>query len=501
MDKVAESQMMTNSTALPRTGGERTSFRDFRKLYEFCLSRYPDDILHNLDVLYRYVWPFWDCGSEEAEPWNMNSTHVDGRQDWKRPYNEWCICHFSRRVLKRKKSLLVTVYPRRDDLQAFMHPIANILKEHGVPITVLAYRTIPKTGSSRDFFSSKQFPGCRIIHEEDYMASGDYPLIRARYDKLLPAISELCKEIQLNCRQRHSTRVFFWEYFMETILFRRILESARPSVIYGIHYILNPGYLAAIREAKTDGWSLKTVLMQHGEFSPGAFHDFKGADCVILWGTYFQDVLTRMGGSTIPVPPSVVIGNPKLEVELVRIARNERVVSSKESRRRNVVFVSEPSDHSRKAMRLVAQAVKGSDVHVTYKLHPGHHPHELAYCDELTSEGLVGKDQIAKDLNIYDAIADCEVVIGTRSTAILEAIAVGKPVLQILPELSQTDWAQRGILSASTEGQIRDRLRLLIESADYREKVLLSEQRLAREMFNDVEGAGQRVASYLLTML
>ncbi|UOE55161.1 hypothetical protein [Cytobacillus oceanisediminis] len=109
--------------------------------------------------------------------------------------------------------------------------------------------------------------------------------------------------------KKYSLELFYKKYLTDFSNAYNILKCTKPKVIYGLHFISNPGLLSAIQEIqKNEKLSIEVLLMQHGFFQQGGFHDFAGADYVILWGNYHEEIL-----KTFKNPPKTeVIGNVKL---------------------------------------------------------------------------------------------------------------------------------------------------------------------------------------------
>ena len=327
-----------------------------------------------------------------------------------------------------------------------------------------------------------------------------YYMARNHYSKLKPAIEDLCAALKLGKGQVAATRTFFQTYCMDKALFRVVLEKTQPRLLYGFHYVSHPGYLAAIDEAKADGRQIANILIQHGVFNAGGFHDFKGADCVIVWGRYFETVLRSI--DRIPIPPLKVISNPKLEVQLSRLRPKQKAKSK--LAKKTILFASTPDtafsgDGNAKALRLFAGAVSRLEQWQTiYKLHPAE---DLENYGSLIRNGLIEPGQVLKDVSVHDLIGAADVVVGTQTTVLPEAIALGKPAIQLLPGLWQTDWPQYGLVAVSSEEELLKELHRILELPAYSEAVLAKERQLSEAMFGKIEGASARVADFLTEVL
>jgi len=375
-----------------------------------------------------------------------------------------------------------------------MYPVTNILSKRGISITLLTSKKVVHEEIDPELFTKSRFIFC-----EDYQLENDRFLSQSCCERLQPTIEQMCDDLRLDEMQRNATNGLFRHYFREKICFQRVLLDVRPSVIYGIHYVLNPGYIGAIEATKKKGWKMSSILMQHGFFNARGYHDFKGADCVIVWGKYFEDVLTKMIAG--PTPSWQIIGNPKLEVELSRASRQrtDQQLFNKTRQQDIILFLTEPGDYDARAVELFSRAVGNRRRwKVVYKLHPSQ---SIEDYNCFVNEGLIRPEQLIKDVDLYGLIQMAAVVVGTKSTALLEAMALGKPVIQLLPELSRTDWIEHGLATASTERELHEQICKVEECSDYREEVLRREQKLVREMFGIISGASERIADFLESLL
>jgi hypothetical protein len=284
-----------------------------------------------------------------------------------------------------------------------------------------------------------------------------------------------------------------------------VLALIRPSVTYGLHFITHPGYLAAIDIMRSHGSKPVKLLIQHGVGPPEDFHDFKGADTVIVWGDYFVNFLKS--NFLIPVPPSRVLGNPKLEAELTRQRLSEEGIepAHKEGTQKCLLFVStidvRADDYHRKALSLFASSVHKcrASWRVIYRPHPGE---SMDRYHRLIEEGFMTADQLADPATpIFDLLGRADLVAGGFSTVIPDAAALGKPVVQILPEMSGTDWAQQGFSGASNEQELCAFMQGVLGDADYRRKVLASQLTLVERMFSEIPGSAERIADFIAGFL
>ena len=333
-----------------------------------------------------------------------------------------------------------------------------------------------------------------------------YRRARRLYGNLTPWLSKLSSDLRLDSEKRRRIHILFQNYCMDKEVFADVLAFTRPSVTYGLHFIQNPGYLAAIDSMRFDGSKPVKLLIQHGAGPTEDFHDFKGADRVVLWGEHFRGVLGSY--RLTPVPDSMVLGNPKLEIER---SKREKLLQRIEGfqttdAKKTILFLSTPdamgTDYNTRCLHLFAECAheRFRDYAALYK------PHPMENLDNvyrpLLQRGLITPDQIVERASsVYELMQHAHVVVGGHSTVIPEAAALGIPVIQMLPAMSGTDWAQNGMLSASTKQELSDCLQGILTDPDYCHNVLARQQTLVNSMFGTIVGSSERIADYIMTLL
>ena len=479
-------------------------FSDFRRI---CGNDYPVAISSNLDVLYRVVLRHWNIyGRGKGLAWLREMVAARYLCEYRYIKNKFSNKTHSTAKLPPQSSeslVLVPFVPCRRDYQAFIYPVTNMLSERGISTFIMVSRK-----SYLERVDARLFSGSQIIFSDDFLTLHTYRRAKKHYSELVPWLNELNARLRLEPWQCRHVQILFQDYCLDKEILGSVLSLIRPSAVYGIHYIWNPGYLAAINEMRGDELIPIKLLIQHGANKIEDFHDFKGADCVILWGDHFKAVLNS-GRYLIPVPQYKVIGNPKLEVEVRK--REERTGHSgcpdPLTNKKVILFVSTldgpGGDYNRKALRIFASSMRNfpGEWSVIYRPHPGDFDN-LDYCRDLIQNGTSKREQVLDlDMDIYELFKRADVVIGTNSTVIPEAMGFGKPVIQILPDFSGTDWCEHGLLGVSTDEELHEALKGILGSDEYREQVLVAQQTLANNMFGEIVGTSQKITDYILTFL
>ncbi len=467
-----------------------------------CEAEYPPDVTNNLDIIFRTVL-------DPIVPLKQTGPLAQIQQTFKSRFLlEYLIVRHRRAPSGQTKAssrsmptpVLVLLYPYRPDYHGLVFPVTNLLADRGMRTSILTRR-----GHFRPSEDFALFQGASFLFEEDFYSFAVYRRARKRYCELVPWLHRLSSRLHLSPDQDRSLKVLYQRHCFQREAFADILHVVQPSVVFALHFILNPGFLAAIDETSAQKERPLKILIQHGYFSSGLFHDFKGADCVLLWGQYSEAVLRS--GFLIPVPTSEVVGNPKLELEITRArARTGESVSAQtDSAIREILFVSTVDapgrEYHSRAARLLANAMRTCPLswHALYRPHPAE---RMDNYDRLVAEQLIVAGQITpRSAAIYDLLHHADVVCGGNSTALLEAAAMGIPVIQILPGMSGTDWCNQGMTGASTEHELREALQALLTNPERRRNALAEQQTLVDMMFAQVEGSAQGIADCIVGLL
>ncbi|MXR19072.1 hypothetical protein [Halobacterium bonnevillei] len=372
----------------------------------------------------------------------------------------------------------------RSDYEPFVLPVLRDRERAPSDVSVFTARR------ALDAEDKSLFSDATVLFEEDLFTLDTYRQAKKAYQDLSCDIEDLCRDFDLSVDDRQATKRYFKKYCLDSVLFQSVLDQTDPDVLYAVQFTSNRGYLNAVRKRR-DGEMLKTLVIQHGAFRHGIHHPFIGSDHALLWGEHFNSVLDSIDTAFQP-PDTKVVGNPKLQARLAQYGRaTEQSIGSPPT----VLYTSTPVEHSLEAMRLFADVVnKYPNVKVIYRPHPSGEP--AKYCS-LRKDEFLREEQIERSQNVYSLINQSDVVVGTDTTALPEAVAFGVPVIQLLPERSGSKWAEGGICSVSTTEELDKMLSSLVTNPDERVAVLNRERPLAEQMFGDVSNASKIIAAYV----
>ncbi len=374
--------------------------------------------------------------------------------------------------------VLVSLFPARADYRDLLVPAVEAMRRRGLRCAV----ALPP----RSDFAPRSFAGAPTFDLWNFATPLLYARARGRFGRLNAAAGAFSQRYGLDRRRRAYLTVLLQTYSWQAELFTAALAAARPHAILGVHFMENPGFLPALREAAARGHPVTALLLQHGVFSHAwETHDFHGADRVLVWGPQSQRELAAFPG---PTPPSTIVGHTRLEALLQRRSRRPRPLQPQIL----VLGTNDLPEREHDALLLAAQALPdGNGRRVTFRPHPSEP--EAPY-RHIVETGLARPDQIRRDGDVYDALLSADVVVGTQTTVLPEAVVLGIPAIQLLPERLEVDWRSRGMASASDPAALSALVDDLLADPAARERTLDAERPLAFDLLGKPGGAAERVA-------
>lgn len=381
--------------------------------------------------------------------------------------------------------MLIPFRPPRSDYQPLLSPVVEELSARGIPVTVCTWEA-----DVGDAFDPAGFSDAEILRYDSVFDARSYLTAKRRYQSIAGDISDLCSWLDLGHRQIDRTIHFFKRYVLYWTLFEQVLEETEPDVLYNVHYTTTPGIVEAINDYERTQ-TLTNVLIQHGWFAWYPFHPHRkqDADVSILWGEHFAERLAE--NKVIPSTPTKVIGSPKIE--------QMREGFPIETMGEDVLYISSPSqpEYVRDALRLVAMVSEETDNwEVTYKAHPLET--ELKNYQQLIDDGLITRDQVVRDANVHKLIAESQIVVGTHSSVLLEALALDRVAIQLFPHRANNSWADMGMYASNSQEAFRSLINELVGCQSSYDQALDDEQRLKKRMFGTLNGVSKQIVDYLI---
>lgn len=229
------------------------------------------------------------------------------------------------------------------------------------------------------------------------------------------------------------------------------------------------------------------------------------ADKTAVWGSYFKKLLVEKGNY---INDNVIItGQPRLDIAYRNKANQRKCkalpglpkanYSKKafyrkfgiESSKKLVVYASQPSKGEFKAaFSAVVKALKQlENAALVVKLHPKEEP---SVYKQVLKE-MQYKAIVSKDIDLYETIVCSDAVIAIHSTAILEALALERPVIQ-LNLMEKYDvfgkTAKKAIIFADSEKRLLHSIRMALHDKPYLREFSKKTKKFISEYFYKIDG-------------
>ncbi len=368
----------------------------------------------------------------------------------------------------------------RKDYELFLYPVANRLVNNGISVTILIHKAAVEQTSKLD-------PRINIVVADNLFTYFNiYDKAKNFYQEVLLAFMEKWLSLQnLDPKEEKEIKDFYYTYAIDRIGTLALLNLIKPKLVYGIHFILNPGCLDAIKFMR-QLIPIKIFLIQHGFFYE--CHDFKGADVAILWGSFHERILRELSAI-----PSVVIGNPKMEFITNSHTIGHKQNDSHKSKRVNILYISSPYANSKKNIKLFLKTMRNfPKLKVKYKLHPTESKKDYI---PYIKKGLMKSKQIAKKKNIYKLISESDIIVGGFSTSLYEAALLKKPIIQILPPQGNNQVPLLNSFSSSKK--LKYIIKNLCSNEAFYQAMINSQQKQLEPLFNSTHGSISKIANYI----
>jgi hypothetical protein len=375
----------------------------------------------------------------------------------------------------RRADVLVTFFPARPDYAGLLAPVAAELTRRGVAVGTLLPTESADPG----------LPG-PALRLGSYAGPRAYAAARARWAVLTGHARRFAARHGLDAEGRAALALLLHNYAWQEATSRAALEDVRPRVVLGLHFMTDPGLRAGVETTRARPRP-RVVLLQHGLFSgEWPTHDFHGADLVMLWGEASREELARF-----PDPPAaVVVGNP-------RLAGAGRVGPATVDDAPVVLVAGTNGDPevSRRALSTALGALRElPGVRVRVRPHP-REPRSVY--EGARADGLLTDDMLDASPDPYDAVRGASVVVGTFSTLLPEAIALGVPAVQVVEDGADLWWTG-GMAAAASPADLRAVVARLVSDEAYRADVLAREAPTARAAFGEPARAASLAADAVL---
>ncbi|WP_203289898.1 CDP-glycerol glycerophosphotransferase family protein [Metabacillus sp. cB07] len=374
----------------------------------------------------------------------------------------------------------------RKDYEHLLFPIANALAEKGFRIHLIVYEKSSPNLAMLSKKINKIYYNTFVKEHNLYKRAASY--FSGFYEKELASFTAISK---LTISQKNKLYAFYKRYAFDKLLTDQLIALIKPKCIAGIHFILTPGCVESIKSASSP---IFLLLLQHGLISAHKDkpHDFWGADLVVLWGHFFQELLNRKK----EIPSSVILGNPKLEHVLttVKAKKNNR----KDSFQILYIFTGSPKEEFNISnVSLFLKSIRPlKHLKVLYKLHPNS---KKSDCRFLIQKGLIKEREIITHTDLYELIVQSDLIIGDYSTAIFEAAALNRPVIQIYQNNYPEEYVR--FPSVHSASELTSIITKMQTNPQFYQQWVERNKKQILELFHQIEGSIDRISAYLAQLL
>lgn len=206
--------------------------------------------------------------------------------------------------------------------------------------------------------------------------------------------------------------------------FRKLLRLVRPRILV---VATNDSQVQVFIAAAKDQL-ITTVEIQHG-ITFGLDSVYSKADKFISWGEISKEIYNKTGILSQKIK---VCGWPAFEVY-----KKNSINVRKSARRMRILFLAHDPQgmslpfstwSSEKSLRIFFESVcKMKNVDVTIRLHPRADENLLL----ATAEKYGVNFRLSKEESLFDALSKCDVVIGQTTSASVDALIMGKPLIYL----------------------------------------------------------------------
>lgn len=215
-----------------------------------------------------------------------------------------------------------------------------------------------------------------------------------------------------------------------------------------------------------------------------------------LWGKVYKEVLIS-NTSVYNNENLVVVGQPRTDYLVKKIACEKEV---KNTDKIKILYATQYVwDLTKNATEIFINAIKDiEDVDVIIKLHPVDKYEE--FYKKIVEKHKIKNVKITKNMDIYEAIIWCDLIVSIHSTVVLEGAILNKPSICILLEKyhDQGNFVKEGLSKGAkneielkeliTKGQYRnDNLQEYVEKSFYKIDGKVSERILENIVINSEE--------------
>jgi len=320
------------------------------------------------------------------------------------------------------------------------------------------------------------------------------------YQKMFLELVRVAIYLRLSINETASLLLFYKNTSWDYSIFKGIIDTARPSVSLSLSLDFLSGYLRATE-------NVKKVVLQHG-IGPALGNKIEAnrADVYMVWGdlTFLavadNEIFPFYSSSNI-----VSVGNPKMNY----IMRYNLSLDKSDGNSLNkILFIStkiNKENFSYASIEIMSNTIKMHNLNqqfeVTYKLHPSEDKSE--YSNLNLSDNFSDANS---EKNLYDLIYESDIVVGTMSTGLIEAMAFNKPVIQVVPHDFIYSVNEKysiynvGILRVHNEKDLYTMIMKLSNNKEYASNCMRQQEKIVKMLFGDYKDSDLKISNEVVRL-
>ena len=198
----------------------------------------------------------------------------------------------------------------------------------------------------------------------------------------------------------------------------------------------------------------------------------------------------------VPGARTAVTGAPRRE-HIWRLAERSRRIDRFSERLVRVLVGFGQHDIPSMWGHIKEGIVPDASLRLILKFHPNTPPDQIP--SVASGEGGAEVRWIGNDVDIYDAMSEADIAVGSSSSTLLEAMAFGLPVVMVSPHRTldlNRFWSDGDVLEAGNGAELRGHIRRLAEDRAFREGYVERLQEVVARAFGPADGhASERLAA------
>ena len=278
---------------------------------------------------------------------------------------------------------------------------------------------------------------------------------------------------------------------------QRLSEAHEPEIswLHFFEYTTGRALIAGLREAGKG----RVVAVQHGPITPIRFSyagdprerlssplGAPGLPQPHLYAVEGELAREILEGSGVPRDRIVVVGAPRLDA-IWKPARSSSEADRFAARQTRVLVALGLHD-----IRFVwpqVQTALGDDpsLRILLKHHPKTPARDVPHPTRLHAANMRTEEKS----DIYALMQDADIVLGSSSSTVFEAMAFGLPVVMLTPHRAfnlNRFWSDGDVLEAGSGAELREHVRRLVEDSTFRERYVQGLQELVARAFGPADG-------------